>query len=87
MDSDDTLYQLLQMDGVYQTVSINDRYSADINIFSEEYDVYDYKENKTIGTYWEIEKKDLFEKIIDQVLTFNLEYDNMVLETNGGTKK
>ena len=59
------LTQLLQMDNVYQMVSINNRYGADVNIFSEEYDVYDYKENKTIGTYWEIEKKDLFEKIIE----------------------
>ena len=62
---DCVLTQLLQMDSVYQTVSINDRYGADVNIFSEEYDVYDYKENKTIGTYWEIEKKDLFEKILN----------------------
>ena len=59
------LTQLLQMDSVYQMVSINDRYGADINIFSEEYDVYDYEENKTMGTYWETEKKDLFEKIIE----------------------
>lgn len=63
--NDCVLTQLSQMDSVYQMVSINDRYSADINIFSEEYNVYDYKENKTIGTYWEIEKKDLFEKIIE----------------------
>lgn len=59
------LTQLLQLDSVYQTVSINDRYSADVNIFSEEYDVYDYKENETIGTYWYIEKKELFEEILN----------------------
>ena len=63
MDSDDTLYQLLQMDSVYQTISLNDRYSADINIFSEEYEVYDYEENKTVGTYWYIEKNELFEEM------------------------
>ena len=74
------------MDSVYQIVNINDRYYADIDLFSEEYDVYDSEKNDTVGTYWEIEKKDLFEKIIKQILTFNFEYDNMVLEINGGTK-
>ena len=63
MDDDSALYQLLQLDSVYQTVSINDRYSADINIFSEEYDVYDYEENETVGTYWYIEKNELFEEM------------------------
>lgn len=63
MDSDDTLYQLLQMDSVYQTVSINDRYSANINLFSEEYDVYDYEENETIGTYWYLEKDEFLKEI------------------------
>lgn len=64
MDSDDTLYQLLQMDSVYQTISINDRYSADINLFSEEYDVYDYEENETIGIYYYLEKDELLKEIL-----------------------
>lgn len=61
---DCVLTQLLQLDSVYQTVSINDRYYADINLFSETYDVYDCEINDTIGTYYEIEKKDLFEEIL-----------------------
>ena len=58
------LTQLLQLDSVYQIVDINDKYSADINIFSEEYDVYDYEKSETIGTYWYTEKKELFEEIL-----------------------
>ena len=60
---DCVLTQLLQIENVYQTVDINDRYGADINLFSEEYDVYDYKENKTIGTFWQIKKSELLEEI------------------------
>lgn len=63
MDSDDTLYQLLQLDSVYQTIDINNRYGADINLFSEEYDVYDYEENETVGTFWQIEKSELLKEI------------------------
>ena len=59
------LTQLLQLESVYQSISINDRYYADINLFSEEYDVYDCEENDTIGTYWYIEKKELFEEILN----------------------
>ena len=58
------LTQLFQLDSVYQTISINDRYSADINIFSEEYSIYDYEENKDIGWFYEIDKKDVLEEIL-----------------------
>ena len=64
MDSDDTLYELLQLDSVYQMININNRYGADINLFSEEYDVYDYEENEIIGTYWYIEKNELLKEIL-----------------------
>lgn len=61
---DCVLTQLLQMESVYQTVYINDKYLADINIFSEEYSVYDYKEKNHIGWFYEIEKKNLLEEIL-----------------------
>ena len=53
------LTQFLQLESVYQTVNINDRYCADINIFNEEYDIYDFIENETVGTDYAISKKDL----------------------------
>lgn len=61
---DCVLTQLLQLDSVYQIVDINDKYSADINIFSEEYGVYNYEENKDVGYFYETEKKDLLEEIL-----------------------
>ena len=58
------LTQLLQLDSVYQIIDINDKYSADIDIFSEEYSVYNYEENKDVGYFYETEKKDLLEEIL-----------------------
>ena len=62
------LTQFLQLESVYQTVDINDRYYADINIFQEEYDIYDSEKGETIGTDYAIEKKylDIFEIGIDK---------------------
>ena len=50
------LTQLLQLESVFQTISITDKYYADINLFSEEYDIYDSEICETIGTYWDLEK-------------------------------
>lgn len=61
--SDDIIVYLLQLDSVYQTISINDRYYADINLFSEEYEVYDCNKNETIGTCWYLEKDELLKEI------------------------
>ena len=60
---DCVLTQLLQLDSVYQTIDINNRYGADVNLFSDEYDLYDYEENETIGTYWYFEKDELLKEI------------------------
>ena len=60
---DCVLTQLLQLDSVYQTIDINNRYGADVNLFSDEYDLYDYEENETIGTYWYFEKNELLKEI------------------------
>ena len=61
---DCVLTQLLQLENVYQIVDINDKYSADINIFSEEYNVYNYEENKDVGYFYETDKKDLLKEIL-----------------------
>ena len=62
------LTQFLQLESVYQTVDIDDRYYADINIFQEEYDIYDSEKGETIGTDYALEKKylDIFEIGIDK---------------------
>ena len=58
------------VDSLYQTIDINNRYGANVNLFSEEYDVYDYEENETIGTYWYLEKDELLRYNI--IIDFNL---------------
>ena len=57
------LTQFLQLESVYQTVDINDRYCADINIFREEYDVYDTEKRDVICNTYGIEKKEVIADI------------------------
>ena len=57
------LTQFLQLESVYQTVDIDDRYYADVNIFQEEYDIYDSVKGDTIGCDFVIEKKDALENL------------------------
>ena len=57
------LTQFLQLESVYQTVDINDRYYADINIFSESYEIYDAQENENVCTDYTIEKQEVLKAI------------------------
>ena len=57
------LTQFLQLETVSQHIQINDRYCADINIFSEIYDIYDYELDKIVGSNFVIEKKDALDCI------------------------
>ena len=50
-------------DVVYQSILINDRYSADVNIFSEGYTVYDYETGKDVGDFYEVEVADLLKEL------------------------
>ena len=50
-------------DVVYQTIDINDRYSADVNIFSEGYTVYDHETGEDVGEFYEPEVEDLLKEI------------------------
>ena len=59
------LTQFLQLESVYQTVNIDmdNRYYADINIFSEEYEIYDSVKCETIDTDYTLEKSDVLDKL------------------------
>ena len=57
------LTQFLQLESVYQTVDIDDRYFADINIFSESYEIYDSEKNENVCTDYSMEKKDVLKEI------------------------
>lgn len=57
------LNQLLQLESVYQTINMDDRYFADINIFSESYEIYDSEKNESVCTDYTIEKKEVLKAI------------------------
>ena len=42
---------------------VNDHMVADLNIFSETYNVYDYEKQEDVGEFYELELKDLLEEI------------------------
>lgn len=51
------------LDSVYQYVPIDERYTANVCIFEEGYDVYDTVDQKDVGEFYEIEKEDLLKEI------------------------
>lgn len=59
----DSIEEFYDLETMYQTISINDIYSADICVFSEGYSVYDYEKSEDIGEFYEIDKKDLLKEI------------------------
>ena len=50
-------------ESLYQTVPINDRYSADVDLFSEGYTVYDYETGEDLGEFYEPDVEDLLKEI------------------------
>lgn len=52
-----------ELENLCQPKMINDRYVADIDIFSNEYNVYDTEDGCDVGYYYETEVKDLLESI------------------------
>lgn len=50
-------------DDIYQYIDINDRYSADVNIFSEGYTVYDNEIGEDVGEFYEPEVEDLLKEL------------------------
>lgn len=61
---EEAIYHILfDSEAATQFKDINDRYSADINIFRESYEVYDSKEEETVGEYYELEAKDVLKQI------------------------
>ena len=52
-----------ELESLNQTIDINDRFCADVNLFSELYNVYDYVNQTDIGEFYEIEKSELLKEI------------------------
>lgn len=67
VDGNDAFQYLLEMESTTQSKPINDRFVADINIFSECYDVYDSEKGETIGEFCEIDVYDILFEIEEKV--------------------
>ena len=61
----DSMYQFFELESVTQIKSVSENMAADLNAFTETYDVYDYDKEETIGTFYCIELADLLEEIKD----------------------
>lgn len=59
----DYIEEFFELESATQYISINDRYSADVSIFSEGYNVYDYENGEDVGEFYDIEKSDLLKSI------------------------
>ena len=54
---------IFELDSVLQYKEINDKYVADINIFTEGYNIWDSESEEDLGMFYEIEVKDLLDEI------------------------
>ena len=52
-----------ELENWLQSKMINDKYSADINLMSEIYSVYDYENHENVGDFYELEVEDLLNQI------------------------
>lgn len=59
----DNMYEFYELESATQMKDVNDHMVADLNIFSETYNVYDYEKQEDVGEFYELELKDLLEEI------------------------
>lgn len=59
----DSVYEFYELESATQIKSVNDHMSADLNIFSEIYNVYDYEKQEDVGSFYCLELEDLLEEI------------------------
>ena len=59
----DSIYEWFSLESRIQHKPITDALTADIDIFSECYEVYDYNTDDYVGSFYEVEVGDLMEKI------------------------
>lgn len=59
----DYMEEFFELESATQCIDINEKYTADVCIFNETYNVYDYENGVDVGDFYVIEKKDLLEAI------------------------
>jgi len=58
-----SMEEFFELESATQSINVNDRFSADVNIFSESYSVYDYVNGEDVGEFYEIEKSELIDEL------------------------
>jgi hypothetical protein len=61
------MYEFYELESATQIKTVNDHMVADLNIFSEMYDVYDYEKQETIGSFYCVELEDLLKEIEEEI--------------------
>lgn len=59
----DSVYDFYELESATQMKEVNDHMVADVSIFSESYNVYDYKKQEDVGNFYCVELEDLLEEI------------------------
>lgn len=59
----DSEYEFYQLESATQMKTVNDHMVADLNIFSDTYNVYDYEKQEDVGEFYCFELEDLLEEI------------------------
>jgi hypothetical protein len=59
----DSEYEFYQLESATQMKIVNDHMVADLNIFSDIYNVYDYEKQEDVGSFYCFELADLLEEI------------------------
>ena len=59
----DSVYDFYELESSTQMKEVNDHMVADVTIFSDSYNVYDYEKQEDIGSFYDLELEDLLEEI------------------------
>lgn len=59
----DSVYDFYELESSTQMKEVNDHMVADVTIFSDSYNVYDYEKQEDVGSFYDLELEDLLEEI------------------------
>ena len=59
----DSEYEFYELESTTQSKDVNDHMVADLTIFSEMYNVYDYEKQEDVGSFYDLELEDLLKEI------------------------
>lgn len=63
----DNEYEFYELESATQIKTVNESMSADLNIFSEYYNVYDYEKQEDVGSFYCLELEDLLKEIKEEI--------------------